>query len=214
MPNRITRSRSPSSTKKSSGRPGSSSRSRSGQKSGSSSRPSSSGRSSGSQSGTRRTPSRTRRARSGESIFGKSIQKTNLWLKELAHDLATEDRHRAYVALRGLLHSLRDRLPLEEVVQIGAQLPMLVRGFYYEGWDPTDKPVKYSREEFLDSIASHFRNEPTVDAEEIVRTTFGFLQRHISAGEVQDIISILPRQMVDLLCEPLYEQGEPVGTRE
>lgn len=157
---------------------------------------------------------RSRRPRSGESIFGKTIQKTNRWLKELAAELGTEDRHRAYLALRAVLQTLRDRLPLAEVVQLGTQLPMLVRGFYYEGWGPTDKPLKYKREEFLDYIASYFRNEPDLDTEEIARTTFRFLQRYISAGEMEDILSVLPEQMRELLCEPEYVPEEPVGTRE
>jgi hypothetical protein len=38
--------------------------------------------------------------------------------------------------LGGMLHVLRDRLTIQEAVQPGAQLPMLIRGLYWEGWDP------------------------------------------------------------------------------
>jgi uncharacterized protein (DUF2267 family) len=51
-----------------------------------------------------------------------------------------------------VLHALRDRLTVNEAAQFGAQLPMLVRGIYYEGWDPTRLPVKMNREEFLQRV--------------------------------------------------------------
>jgi uncharacterized protein (DUF2267 family) len=68
-------------------------------------------------------------------VFDRTLYKTHTWLKEIMEVLGTEDRHRAYMALRAVLHALRDRLTVEEVAQLGAQLPMLIRGLYYEGWD-------------------------------------------------------------------------------
>lgn len=44
-------------------------------------------------------------------------------------ELDWQDRHAAYLALRATLHALRDRLTVEEVAELGAQLPMLIRGF-------------------------------------------------------------------------------------
>ena len=47
--------------------------------------------------------------------------------------LGTDDRQDAYRAVRGVLHTLRDRLPVEESAQLAAQLPTLLRGVFYEG---------------------------------------------------------------------------------
>jgi uncharacterized protein (DUF2267 family) len=80
---------------------------------------------------------------SNVAAFDKTIEKTNVWLGELQAVLTWDDRERAYHALRAVLHALRDRLPPHEAVDLGAQLPMLVRGFYYDGWHPADKPLKY-----------------------------------------------------------------------
>jgi uncharacterized protein (DUF2267 family) len=39
-----------------------------------------------------------------------------------------DDKYRTYRLLRATLHALRDRLPAQEAVHLGAQLPMLIRG--------------------------------------------------------------------------------------
>jgi uncharacterized protein (DUF2267 family) len=70
----------------------------------------------------------------GLEIFDTTVQKTHIWLNEIMDELGWEDNwHRAYLALRTVLHELRDHLTTEEATDLGAQLPMLVRGFYYEG---------------------------------------------------------------------------------
>ena len=63
-------------------------------------------------------------ASSGLAVFDTTLQKTNAWLKEVMDELGSSDRHQAYLALRAVLHALRDRLTVEEVAQLGAQLPM------------------------------------------------------------------------------------------
>ena len=83
-------------------------------------------------------------------VFDKTIQVTNLWLKALMDRMGEDDRHHAYTALRSTLQALRDRLPVNEAAHLGAQLPMLVRGFYYEGWHPAGTPVKErGKDEFV-----------------------------------------------------------------
>ena len=67
-------------------------------------------------------------------VFDRTIHKTNIWLKDLMEILGCTDRQEAYTSLRATLHALRDRLTIEETAQVAAQLPMLIRGFYFEGW--------------------------------------------------------------------------------
>ena len=102
----------------------------------------------------------------GLTVFDETIQKTNTWLKEISETLGS-DRHRAYQALRAVLHCLRDRLIIGEVAHLGDQLPMLVRGIYYEAWRPSGKPEKIrSQEDFL-ALAAHLAHAP-IEPEEAV----------------------------------------------
>jgi uncharacterized protein (DUF2267 family) len=132
----------------------------------------------------------------GLEVFDETVHKTNAWLKEISTMLGP-DRHRAYQALRAVLHCLRDRLTVDEATQLGDQLPMLVRGLYYEAWHhPAGKPEKIrTREEFLDRIAAHFSHTRPIDSEAAARAVFQVLEKHVSPGEIEDVIQILPKDI-------------------
>jgi uncharacterized protein (DUF2267 family) len=129
----------------------------------------------------------------GLSQFDETIHTTNSWLKELMEDLGWEDRHRAYCALRATLHALRDRLPVDAAAHLAAQLPMLIRGFYYEGWRPLAvRAPQRTKREFVRRIERAFEADPNVDPERVVRAVFRLLARHISEGEIKDVRGNLP----------------------
>src|ERR671914_1128216 len=129
----------------------------------------------------------------GLDVFDRTVQKTNSWLKSLMDELEWVDRQEAYSALQVTLHALRDRLTVEEVAQLGAQLPMLIRGFYYEGWDPTGKPLKERhKEEFLARIAEQFSGDDQADAEQVARAVFSVLSDRVTEGEIEDVKHVLP----------------------
>ncbi len=131
-----------------------------------------------------------------EEIFSKTLSKTHVWLTELMAELDWQDEHKAYVALRAVLHALRDRLTVEEAADLAAQLPMLVRGFYFEGWHPAGTPVKERhREDFLSHVREPFKNDDAVVAPDVVRAVFKLLRRHVSKGEIEDIRHVLPGEL-------------------
>ena len=135
----------------------------------------------------------------GLDVFDRTIHKTNNWMNELMEALGWHDRHKAYLALRVTLHALRDRLTVEEVAQLGAQLPMLIRGFYYEGWDPTGKPLKERhKEEFLARIAEQFSGDDQADAEQVARAVFSVLSDRVTEGEIEDVKHVLPAELREL----------------
>lgn len=129
-----------------------------------------------------------------DHVFDVTIQKTDQWLKGIIRQLGwADDRRRAYHALRAVLHALRDRLPDHEVVDLGAQLPMLIRGVYYEGWTLNSDPHRLRKEsDFFAKVAEAFPNDPSADAEQITRAVFSVIAEHISAGELKDITLNLP----------------------
>ena len=82
---------------------------------------------------------------------------------------------------------------------MGAQLPILIRGIYYEGWKLTGKPLKERhKSEFLDHIAKAFRDD-TVDHEKVMRAVLKVLACHISTGESDSVKHLLPKSLQELL---------------
>lgn len=132
--------------------------------------------------------------------FENTIQKTNQLLKEIEIAFRWENRgNQAYAALRSVLHALRDRLPVEEAVQLGAQLPMLVRGMYYEGWNPSQVPIKMNKEEFLQRVREQFPFSVESGIEDVIRVVLTALRKYVSFGEAEDIVSILPKDIAGLV---------------
>jgi uncharacterized protein (DUF2267 family) len=135
----------------------------------------------------------------GIGAFDGTIQTTNIWLNDLADQLGWQDKHRVYRALSVVLHALRDRLSVEQAVALGAQLPMLVRGFYYDGYHPADKPIKErKKEEFLAHVAMAFRDDLDIDAEAIARAVFQVIAKHVSPGEIKHVKITLPAEIRSL----------------
>src|SRR5258705_7833040 len=121
----------------------------------------------------------------GYSTFSTTVDKTNRVLKEIeqAYGWPQERRNQSYAALRAVLHALRDRLTVEEGAQFAAQLPMLVRGLYHTGWDPSRVPRKMSRDEFLQRVRQAFPYEVKGGMEQLVRTVVHSLRHHVTEGE-------------------------------
>jgi len=133
---------------------------------------------------------------SGLDVFDTTVQKSHDWMNELMQELQTDNKHFAYTAFRSVVHALRDRLYPEECVHLGAQLPMLLRGMYYEGWRPSETPSGERRaEEFLGKVADGIPRRPDYDAERVVRAVFTVLNDRISEGEIEDVVGSLPEEL-------------------
>jgi uncharacterized protein (DUF2267 family) len=127
------------------------------------------------------------------SIIEHSVEKAHIWLKEVAEELGDEDRRSAYRALRAVLHTLRDRLTVEAAAKLAAQLPTLIRGIYYEDWNPSRTPLAiHDVETFLDHVVMEGRMGGETEASVAVTAVARVLRAHVSPGEIDDVLSVLP----------------------
>jgi len=135
----------------------------------------------------------------GLDVFDTTLQKTHEWLQDLMQEMGWEDRHRAYTAYRGVFHALRDRLSVDQAVHLASQIPMLMRGFYYEGWHPANKPLRYRhREEFISQVGREVPGMETAELEKTATAVFTVMNRHLPAGEVEKVKDDLPLEVREL----------------
>lgn len=146
----------------------------------------------------------------GLDVFDKTTQQTQLWVAEVANELDWDDRHKTFQGLRATLHVLRDRLTLGEAAHLGSQLPILLAGFYCEGWKPEQTPTKQrTKEAFLESLKTHlhhsFQTQQTAEfdgnVERIARAVFKVIANRVPQGEVEDVTGILPAELKELFPE-------------
>lgn len=131
--------------------------------------------------------------------FEKTTQKTAEWIEAVARGMGSTDMERSYHILRSVLHAVRDRLPADEAVHLGAQMPMLVRGFYYEGWHPAGKPEHYRhKREFLDHIARDVPELDPAQRERAAETVFDVLSHEISGNEIAHVRHAMPAEIRNL----------------
>ncbi len=134
------------------------------------------------------------------SSINNSVQKTQQWLTSLKEDGQFTSEEQAYTALRAVLHSLRDRLTVDEATDLASQLPMVVRGFYYEGWRPSLAPNadEKTREDFYTSVKQSLRNNDTIDPEHACMAVFRLLKRELSPGLTEHARNMLPKDIQQL----------------
>jgi len=110
-----------------------------------------------------------------------------------------DNERAAYAALRATLHAVRDRLPTELVAHLGAELPMLVRGIYYDGWHPSAVKLKAAHDEdFFDAMRRELRgHEELQHVEQVARTVLRVIDQRLEPGRGR-IASQLGRFQVGL----------------
>ena len=132
------------------------------------------------------------------AVFDRTLEKTNRFLDSVTEALGWSDRQAGYLATRATLHALRDRLFTDEAVHLGAQLPLLLRGIYYEGWRPTETPHKNRHlRDFLGEIEAELRRG-SAETEVIARAVFQALSQAVSPGEIQDVVGAFPAELKSL----------------
>ena len=135
-------------------------------------------------------------AKHRNTAFERTVQKSNEWLDEIALLFGGSSQREAYSALRVGLHALRDRLTVEEMADLGAQLPMLLRGLFYEGWYPGSNPRAIRHlADFFEHVREDLPNNFAYDPEFVVWAVFRTLSNHVPAGELSHISQILPREL-------------------
>jgi uncharacterized protein (DUF2267 family) len=105
------------------------------------------------------------------------------------------DRQLAWKVLSVVLQKLRDRLPIELAAHLSAELPLLVRGVFYDQFQPEKQPTDCDREEFIAEVRRWLSSVRPIDPEAATRTVFAVLSRHIPRGQILKVQMSLPQDL-------------------
>jgi len=132
-------------------------------------------------------------------IFQPTFQKTHEWLDQVEHLVDLDDERQAYSLTRATLHALRDRLTVDEAMDLASQLPLLLKGVYYDGWKPsaTPKPAR-TREAFFEEIRREMPDNFDLHLEAGVFAVFGVIGEHATQGQIEHVQNMLPEEVRDL----------------
>jgi uncharacterized protein (DUF2267 family) len=133
-------------------------------------------------------------------------------LKEYAREMNLgEDTEKAGRIFSSIMHALRDIISPQESLQFIAQLPMFLKAVYVNGWSmKKEKPKVKKMAEFVDLVRKHdgvaaindFEYSDEV-AERYIDTTFIYLRKYISLGEMEDIRDGLPKELKSMIYSNL-----------
>ncbi|HZZ35807.1 MAG TPA: DUF2267 domain-containing protein [Caulobacteraceae bacterium] len=131
----------------------------------------------------------------GLEVFDKTLQTTNIWLGDIMKTIGP-DRHAAWKVLSVVLHKLRDRLPVEVAAHLSAELPLLIRGVYYDQYEPARQPSGCRNiDEFIHEVREWLTDARPMNAKEAIAAVFATLSRHISEGQIVKVQGALPESI-------------------
>ncbi len=136
----------------------------------------------------------------GLTVFDRTLQKTNQFINDVGTKIGIEDKHVVFVGIRAVFKSLRDRLPVEEAVQLGAQLPILLAGFYYESWKPSNTPTKErDYEAYIQNVRDNLpEGDYPIEIEILLKGVFATLSDWVTAGEIEEVAQMFPKELQSL----------------
>ncbi|KAA2219795.1 DUF2267 domain-containing protein [Maribacter flavus] len=140
--------------------------------------------------------------------FNQYATEGNTFLKDYAKEMnMPNDLEKAGRIFASIMHALRDIIPAEESLQFIAQLPMFLKAVYVNGWSlKRKKPKIKNMAEFLDLVRAHVGPTQYNDfeysddtAERYVDTTFIYIRKYVSLGELEDIRGSLPKELKSMI---------------
>jgi uncharacterized protein (DUF2267 family) len=134
--------------------------------------------------------------RTGISAFSRCAEQAQKWVNELGEDLNWSDARRAYHLMKLVLHAARDWVSAKAVADLSSQLHLVMRGMFFEGWDPQRVSLAYrKRLDFIVRSEADFEDSPLVMPAKAVGKVFALLERKLPGGELSQVRDSMPKSL-------------------
>lgn len=136
-------------------------------------------------------------------VFERTMHEAHEWVNDLSGRTGWTSERDVLRLLRTVLTKIRDHLLVNEMAQFSAQLPLILRGMFYEGWQPKLTPVhERHADAFMASIDEMVKDVIDYRGEADVKAVFALLNARISRGEIADIRACLPTELRNMWPAP------------
>ncbi|WP_439154275.1 DUF2267 domain-containing protein [Yoonia sp.] len=136
-------------------------------------------------------------------VFERTVHEAHDWVNELSGRLGWTSERDVLRLLRTVLCNIRDHLPVNEMAQFSAQLPIVLRGMYFEGWQPKKTPVRERHAaDFIAAVEDEVGDVLDYSGMQDIKAVFNVINARISRGEVEDVRANLPLELQDLWPAP------------
>lgn len=131
-------------------------------------------------------------------------------IAQLAREIGeSDDPKKVERILKVVLHTLRDRITVQESFQLMAQFPLFLKGLYASEWKFRAEPLRIRHvEEFIGQMSIRDRSAEkdfvnTERATFLIKKVFQVVGQYVSDGEWQDVLDNLPKQLHPLVTPAL-----------
>lgn len=131
----------------------------------------------------------------------RAIQNTVLWLNDIQTELKWDSPDNVYSATKAVLQTIRDRLPVEEVVHLTANLPLVMKGMLMDGYDLAEKPAGIWTQDLFFELVEEYYNpfkRNAIHPEDAVRAVIRVLNRRMGGGEMCKFAATMPLEIKEL----------------
>ncbi|MDX8354953.1 DUF2267 domain-containing protein [Cognatiyoonia sp. IB215182] len=136
-------------------------------------------------------------------VFERTTHEAHEWVNDLAGRTGWSNEREVLRLLRTVLVNIRDHLPVNEMAQFSAQLPLILRGTFYEGWQPKKTPVRERHAaDFIAAVEAQVGEVLDYRGESDIKAVFNVINARISRGEVEDVRACLPQELRDMWPAP------------
>jgi uncharacterized protein (DUF2267 family) len=135
----------------------------------------------------------------GLEIIERNVHLIHSWIDDIDYQLNWGDHHKSFRLLRAWLHALRDSIPLSEVAHVSAQLPLIVRGLFFEQWRAVADHHRMDGEEFLRRLDGDVYPDQIEDTARAAASVFLVFKSRVGEHETDKLLHVLPRSVRELL---------------
>ncbi len=136
-------------------------------------------------------------------VFERTTHEAHEWVNDRAGRTGWSNEREVLRLLRTVLVNIRDHLPVNEMAQFSAQLPLILRGTFYEGWQPKKTPVRERHAaDFIAAVEAQVGEVLDYRGESDIKAVFNVINARISRGEVEDVRACLPQELRDMWPAP------------